>query len=203
MVSRLITIMVHPHMRLLLSLMLHAAFASGAVAADKVSLKFTDIEGGEQKPFHMEGRKASVLLFTTVDCPVANAFAPEIKRICEAYTDKGVAFYLVHVDPDVTAEDARRHTGAYGYTCPVLLDARHQLVKAVGAKITPEAVVIDARGKQVYHGRINNTYEDYGVKRQEATKHELRDAIEDVLAGRKVRVAKAVAVGCYIPPQPK
>ena len=202
MVPQLISALCSQFVRLFSILSIAFALIHGVNATDKPAVQLKDIEGHEQRPFDMEGRNPTALIFTTVDCPVANAFAPEIQRIVKEYSIKGIAFFLVHVDPDVTVADARKHAKAYGYTCPVLLDTRHELVKLAGAKITPEAAVFDAKGALVYHGRINNKYEDYGVKRQEATKHELRDALDDLLAGRKVKVPKTKVVGCYIPSLP-
>ena len=41
------------------------------------------------------GTKAIVFLFTSTDCPVSNRYAPEVRRIAEAFGSKGVAFRLV------------------------------------------------------------------------------------------------------------
>ncbi len=49
-------------------------------------------------------RAVSVLLFVTTDCPVANAFAPEINRIVSDYGPRGVAFTRVYTDVTLTPE---------------------------------------------------------------------------------------------------
>lgn len=163
-------------------------------------IRAQDVHGRWHEPLGKAARPATVLIFTTVDCPVANAFAPEIRRICEAYEHRRVAFFLVHVDPDLKAEAARRHAEEFGFKCPVLLDPRRQLVAAAGATMTPEAAVFDAAGRLVYRGRINNLYEDHGVKRQQPTRHDLREALDAVLAGKPVRERSSKVVGCDIPP---
>jgi thiol-disulfide isomerase/thioredoxin len=178
--------------------------AVAVVSADEApraatSPRLRDVQGNWQEPLQPGDHKATVLLFTTVDCPVANAFAPEIHRIVTDYAGKGVKLHLVHVDPDVTPAGARKHAQEYGYKLPVLLDAKHELVRRSGATITPEAAVFDVKGELVYRGRINNRYEDYGVKRQEPTRHDLREALDAVLAGKPVPSPHPQAVGCFIP----
>ena len=72
-------------------------------------------------PLNREDKKAAVLLFITHDCPIANSYAPEIKRLCADYQPKSVAFYIVYVDPSLTAEQARVMRADNGYDCPLML----------------------------------------------------------------------------------
>ena len=69
---------------------------------------------------------------------------------------------------------------------------------AGGAKVTPEAIVIDSTGTVRYRGAINNLYAGYGKKRRAATSHYLQDAVEAVLAGNTVKIPKTKPVGCFI-----
>lgn len=144
------------------------------------------------------GRKATIIIFTLPDCPIANAYAPEINRLVADYAAKGVSFYLAHVDRDLTAADARKHAADYNLRCPVLLDSQHTLVKALGATKTPQAFLLDASGKTVYHGRINNLFADYGTRRQTVTQHDLRNALDALLAGKPVPQPVTEAIGCHI-----
>jgi hypothetical protein len=65
-------------------------------------------------------------------------------------------------------------------------------------EITPEAAVFDRQHQLVYHGRIDNLYEDIGRSRPAATTHELQDAIQAALRGQDPLVKTAPAVGCYV-----
>jgi len=49
-----------------------------------------------------------------------------------------------------------------------------------------------------YRGRIDDRVQDFGKIRPEASAHELRDAVEAVLAGSIPRRAGGPAIGCYI-----
>jgi len=54
-------------------------------------------------------------------------------------------------------------------------------------------------GRLVYHGRIDDWYEDFGRARPAPTTHELSEAIEAAIAGKNIAKATAPAVGCFIP----
>ena len=41
----------------------------------------------------------TVLIFVSIDCPVSNRYAPEIKRLHEEFTSRGVSFRLVYPNP--------------------------------------------------------------------------------------------------------
>jgi hypothetical protein len=51
----------------------------------------------------------------------------------------------------------------------------------------------------LYLGRIDNRVEDFDQRRNAATQHDLRNALDAVLAGRPAPHASAKVVGCAIP----
>jgi peroxiredoxin len=165
-------------------------------------IRFIDLNGQAHTPLSQPDKKAIVLFFLLPDCPVSNAYAPEIKRICKDYEAKKVAAYLVHADPDVSAEQAKKHAKEYGYTCPVLRDPTHVLVKASGVKMAPEVAVLGPDRKVLYRGRIDDLYVDYGKRRPAPTQHDLRDALDAILQGKAVAAATTKVIGCHLP-EPK
>jgi hypothetical protein len=157
-----------------------------------------DLNGHEVDLFSPTHR-ATVLLFITNDCPISNAYAPEIHRLCDQYTRQDIAFYLVYADPSLSAADARRHYTDYAYRCPALLDPRHQLAQRSGATVTPEAVVFLPDATLIYRGRIDNLYVDFGKPRYAATTHDLKDMLESIIQNRPVQQTFTPAIGCHIP----
>jgi hypothetical protein len=157
-----------------------------------------DLDGRAADPFAGAAR-ATVLLFVTTDCPISNAFVPEIHRLCEAYSKQGVHFCVVYADPALPPADAKKHFGEYGFRCAAVSDPKHELVERAGATITPEAAVFLPSGRLVYRGRINDLYIDYGKPRYVPTSHDLRDVLDAVAAGRDVQPRFTEAVGCHIP----
>jgi AhpC/TSA family len=159
-----------------------------------------DVAGVEHHPFTDPAVKAVALVFVLADCPIANGYAPEIHRLCAAYGPRGVRFFLVQVDEDLSSRAAAEHAREYGYTCPVVLDGRRVLVRRAGARMVPEAAVFGPDGERKYLGRIDDLYADLGKRRARATSLDLRDALDAVLADRPVPRPVTQAVGCFIPP---
>ena len=161
----------------------------------KTDLAIKDVAGKSIKPF--SGTKPSVLIFTTYDCPVANKMVPEIRRIASNHQGR-INFLLVYTDPDTSQNELTTHRKDFDLNeITSILDTNHNLVKATGAEITPEAVIVN-KGKVLYRGRINNYYEDFGKPRRVVTQHDLRDAIDAVLSGKKVPQPRGECIGCYI-----
>ena len=147
----------------------------------------------------VKGRKAVVLFFVGCDCPISNAYAPEIRRICTQYAARGIGFYIVYPDPAVTLDAARKHANAYGLPAPVLRDPGHRLCRKAGATVTPEAALLASGGKLLYRGRIDDLYVGFGKQRYAATRHDLRLALDAVLRGQLAPQPFTRSVGCYIP----
>jgi len=160
--------------------------------------RFVDLDGAGHDPLRVEGAPAHVLVFLLSDCPIANAYAPEIRAIRRAFEPAGVRFFLVHVDPALDVEAARAHAREYGHAGPVLIDRGHELVRATGVTVTPEAAVLGPGGELLYRGRIDDLYADVGRKRHRATNHDLRAALAAIVAGQPPPVARTTAVGCFI-----
>lgn len=156
-------------------------------------------DGTEYTQDTLSKTKLSVWVFVLPDCPISNQYAPEINRIIKEFKPKGVDFSLVHVEPNSTGTAALNHAKQFGYTCRILLDKNQTLVKFAGATKVPEAAVITKTGTIVYLGRIDNLYFDLGKRRPEVTRKDLRIALQESLAGKKVSVSKTEVVGCTIP----
>ena len=145
------------------------------------------------------GTKAIVFLFTSTDCPISNRYAPEVRRIAEAFGAKGVVFRLVYPGPADDAKAIREHMASYSYdgVAEAVRDTKLALVKFVGATITPE-VAIYAHDRIVYRGRIDDRYVDLGRERPVATRRDLFDALTAIVAGKPAPHATTQAVGCFI-----
>jgi hypothetical protein len=176
-----------------------AATSSKAKTTDPTTIEVEDVDGRMQTPLAATDRKATLLLFLLTDCPISNGYAPEIQRICAEYSPKGIAAFIVHADPDVSASQAKKHAADYGLTCPVLLDPEHKLVKVAGVTTAPEVAVLDADGKVVYRGRIDDRYVDFGKSRPEPRQRDLRNALDAVLEGKPVLVPLTEVIGCHLP----
>jgi hypothetical protein len=137
-----------------------------------------------------------VLVFISPECPISNSLLPEINRIAAGFTN--FAFYFVYPDPDTKPSEARGHAHDFGLQAPALLDPEHRLVKLSQVTMTPESVVLNAAGKALYRGRINDLYVALGKRRAQATQHDLRDALNAINEGKAIANPETKVIGCYI-----
>ena len=170
-----------------------------ATPAEVRDFALADVKGHAHTAADWKDRKAVVLLFVATECPVSNYYTSEYVRLAKAFADKGVVFYGVHPDSDVTAADAARHADEYRLPFPVLLDPTHAVTVQTGVKVVPEAVVLSPAGRILYRGRIDDRYNASGVRREVVTTHDLENALAAVVAGKAPPVAERPAYGCPLP----
>ncbi|MGB0583162.1 MAG: redoxin family protein [Limisphaerales bacterium] len=174
--------------------------ASGVRAGE---IEAVGLDGKTLTPLSVGKNKASVLLFVTHDCPISNGYCPEYRRLQIEYAAKKIGITLVYVDPDAGKSELLKHRKEFGLKeFAAIHDARHRLVKATGATVTPEAVVIGRKGSIEYRGRVDNLYADYGKRRRQATVRDLRNALDALISGKPVPKTRTEAIGCFIPPLP-
>ncbi len=157
----------------------------------------TDLDGRRVDPLAVPAA-ATVLLFTAVECPISDRYAPEVRRLAARFRADGIPVWLVYANAGDAPAAARAHARAFAYDLPVALDPTAGLADRAGAEVTPEAAVFDRSGRLVYRGRIDDRYVAFGVDRPTPTSHDLADAVAATLAGRPVPRAVVPAVGCAI-----
>lgn len=144
----------------------------------------------------------TALIFYSTECPISNAYSPTLNRIAGSVESGRARLVGVCVDPDITDAEVIEHAREYGLKFPVIRDRNGRIAREIGAKVTPEAFVIDANGKIRYHGRIDDQYAARQKPNANPTTHELADAVQAVLAGREIARDYVEAVGCPIPELP-
>lgn len=156
-----------------------------------------DLTGSVVDPLKQAPGKVIVLVFVRTDCPISNRYAPLIQEMSAKYGHQA-SFWLVFPDKTETSEKIRTYLQEYGYKLSALRDLEHALVKKSQVKVTPEVAVFNLKRELVYHGRIDNLYQDFGKARRAATTHELADAIEAASKGVALPAAAVDGVGCFI-----
>lgn len=163
-----------------------------------------DVDGAVHTPLDAGADVGLVQVFvvTSHECPIANAYAPVLADLAAAWRGQPVALYVVHADPDLTAEAAKAHAHDYALPGTILLDPEHVLIDALGATKTPEAVV-RRDGVIRYRGRIDDQWRALGSRAQEPESHDLRDAVTLALARTPVAMVTTPVIGCLLPePRP-
>lgn len=152
------------------------------------------------------GAKILLVLFNTNHCPTSQKYEERIKRLVNDYKDKGVAVVVIspsdplavrldelgYTDLTDTFDDMKIRAKDRGYNYPYLYDGDKQDVsRAYGPTATPHAFLFDADRKLRYRGQIDDNDREDLVK-----SHDLRNAIDALLAGRPVPVESTRSRGC-------
>jgi peroxiredoxin len=182
------------------------AVVSGAVAlagADSRTLRrvapfaLEDAAGKRWALAELKGKKAIVVVFLGTECPVNNAYLPRLAELHKEYEPKGVQFLAVNSNCQDTPPRVAAHAREHGIPFPVLKDAGNVVADQFAARRTPEAFVLDAAGKVLYQGRIDDQY-GVGYKRPAPTRRDLAVALDEVLAGKPVSRPLTDVAGCII-----
>jgi peroxiredoxin len=167
-----------------------AAVALGSVVAD---FTLPDADGKQHSLASLKGKAGTVLIFMATRCPVSNGYNTRMQKLSEDYASRGVNIIGINANSIEPIEEVKRHAAEKGLTFTILKDAGNVIADRFDAQVTPEAYLLDASGKLVYHGRIDNSRSG-----DQITSNELRDAIDAVLAGKPVERPEAKAFGCSI-----
>ncbi len=177
-----------------------AAEPAGAIAVgDKVpnSNSLRDLRG-TRRPLHdFKGHKALVLVFVGADCPISNLYLPGLLALEKKYRAKQVQFLAVYANERENLDQVAAHAYDRDVPFPVLKDFGQKLADALGVSRVPSAAVLDGEFVLRYRGRIDDQY-GTGSRRDKATRDDLARAVEEVLAGQKVRVPETEADGCLL-----
>lgn len=129
-----------------------------------------------------------VVIFRSTLCPYSNYYNDALRDLVREYGPKGVLLVAIHSDRAETADEVRVHAQKHGHTFPVIRDPDGALARLLDARRTPEAFLLDQKGKLRYHGRIASKM---GAP-------DLRNALDALLAGRPIHPAETKSFGCSI-----
>ena len=147
-----------------------------------------------------------MIAFICNHCPTAQLYETRIKQIAADYKDKGVAVVAIepnnpdavllnemgYTDVGDSLDDMKIRAEFRHFNFPYLYDGETQKVStAYGPTATPHLFIFDSERKLRYEGRVDNNMREPLVTRQDA-----REAIDALLAGKPVAVAKTPSVGC-------
>jgi peroxiredoxin len=167
-----------------------AAPVIGAVIDD---FKLPDASGKEHSLKSLMGSKGTVILFVSTKCPVSNNYNERMEKLAKDYKAKGISVIGINSNYTEPAAEVKTHATERGLTFPILKDDGNKIADRFGATKTPEAYVLDANMKLVYHGRIDNSQRIEGI-----TSNDLRDTLDELAAGKAITKTGGAAFGCTI-----
>jgi peroxiredoxin len=139
-----------------------------------------------------------VVAFWCNHCPYVQAWEDRTIATQRDYAGKGVAFVAINAN-ETTAypEDDVPHmverAKMKGYNFPYLRDESQKVAEAYGAVCTPDFFVFDAKRTLRYRGKLDDSKDARGVKKQH-----MREVLDALAAGREPPTAFVPPMGCSI-----
>ncbi len=201
----------------LLFLFLFPLLSNGQAKSNPVTLKLGSrapefkLKGIDGKNYSMKSfrnAKILVIIFSAPHCPTAQAYEDRIIAIQNEYVNKGVRVVMVnpnnpgsvcleergYTDLGDSFEEMKIRAADKKYNFPFLFDGeKEEMAMVYGPIATPHTFIFDENRILRYVGRIDDS-EKIGT----AATHEVRDAIEAILAGKDVPVKETKVFGCSV-----
>ena len=200
--------MIWTRLILTFSLLLPLTANGGDIPAQAENFALIDHEGKSHELDYylkMEGVKGLVVFVQGNGCPLVQKRIPELNRMKASYQGKGVLFCMLNANLQDSRAEIANEVAEYQIGMPVLKDEAQIVARSLGVKRTAEVYLISSRGRKiVYRGALDDRL-DYQAAKPAATKHYLRDAIENLLTGGEIKPTVTEAPGCKItfPKYPK
>ncbi len=139
-----------------------------------------------------------VLVVSCNHCPYVQAYEDRMISIQRDYENRGVRLVAVNSNddkdyPEDNYESMIKRSRMKGFNFPYLRDEDQSLAKALSAVCTPEIFAFDKDRKLAYHGRIDDNRDPARV-----STHDLRNALDAIVAGKKPPVSETRPFGCSV-----
>ena len=155
--------------------------------------------GKNYKSDELFAAKGLLISFTCNHCPYALAVWPRFIRLARHAAKLGINTVAINPNinpdyPDDSPENMVKKIKELGIDFPYLVDETQSIAKTFKAQCTPDIYLFNGKKELVYHGRIDDNWQDESkVKRQE-----LKEAIDSLAAGKPVSKEQKPSMGCSI-----
>lgn len=162
---------------------------------------FENLLGTDGKRYSLatfDNKQIIALIFMANRCPTARVYTDRLKAIQNDYGNQGVQLLGINSDnqyffSDETLSKMLKIAEERELNFPYLKDGDQSLAKKYGALVTLHAFVLDKERNLRYRGRIDDSRDPSKV-----TISDLRNALDDLLAYREVRVTETRPFACSI-----
>jgi peroxiredoxin len=158
-----------------------------------------DSDGVIQVSDYTVGNKGLLVVFTCNHCPYARAVWPRMIRLGRYAMEREINVLAINPNinpkyPDDAPDEMGKKIKEWGIPFPYLIDDTQKVARAFDAQCTPDIYLFDAEQKLVYHGRIDDNWQE----ESKVTKEELKDAITNLAAGKSITGKQISSIGCSI-----
>ena len=127
-----------------------------------------------------------------------NQYLPVLIELHKEYSSKDVAFVGINSNTQDSRERVAVHARQNAIPFPVVKDVGNKVADQLGARRTPEVIVVDSNGIIRYQGRIDDQFGIGYARPGKPTRRDLAEALDEILAGKLVSVPKTEVAGCCI-----
>jgi len=143
---------------------------------------------------------ATVIMFICNHCPFVKYIQDELVRLTDEYIAKGVSFIAINSNdvenyPEDSPEKMKEVAEWKGYSFPYLFDETQDVARAYEAACTPDFYIFDGDLKLVYRGQFDDSRPN---NQEPITGKDLREALDNILAGIPVSFDQRPSIGCNI-----
>ncbi len=180
--------------------------SAGRIGKQISDFTLRDYRGHEHSLSDYQDSEVVVVVFLGTDCPLVKLYGSRLNEIAEEYASRNVTFLGINSNRQDTPTKVGAYARRHGVDFPILVDAGNVIADEFEAIRTPEVFILDAGRVVRYWGRIDDQYSfatGVGYGRPNVTRHDLVEAVDELLAGSEVSVPVTVAKGCHIGRVPK
>lgn len=157
------------------------------------------IDGKKYSLTSFKDKKALIVIFSCNHCPYVRAYENRIMEIQNDYKEKGVAVIAINSNdavqyPEDSFEEMKKRAELKKFNFVYLRDEDQTAAKSFDAAHTPEIFLFNEDRKLVYHGKIDDNWQE----EQKAKSKYLRNALDELLAGKEISVPETYSIGCTI-----
>ena len=144
--------------------------------------------------------EALLVVFTSNHCPYAINTMPGVIDFANDYSDKNISVVAISSNniesyPEDAPEMMKELAIEDEYPFPYLFDETQQVAKDYTAACTPDVFLFDNSRKLVYRGQFDDSRPGNNMPNDGKF---VRDATDQLLAGKKVTVEQKPSLGCNI-----
>ena len=158
-----------------------------------------NIDGKRYSLNSFADKKALIVIFSCNHCPYVQAYEDRIKQIQDDYKDKGVTVVAINSNedknyPDDSFENMKKRAADQKFNFLYLRDEDQSVARAYDATHTPEIFLFDKERELAFHGKIDDNWQEPN----KVQNHYLKNALDELLAGKEISVPETFTIGCTI-----
>jgi peroxiredoxin len=168
-------------------------------AMPKADVKLKDISGTEISIKEVTKENGVLVMFSCNTCPYVIKNQQRTVDIAAFAQKNNVGIIILNSNEGQRNDDdsyaaMKTYAKQQNYNWNYVVDKNNEIADAFGANRTPECFLFNKDLKLVYHGAIDDNPSDAAsIKR-----HHLKEAINELTAGKDISIKESRSVGCSI-----